>query len=198
MAASLFSDVLQKAKNANIDTKTRASRTWFRNQAKEFKNVNPKDIMKSGNDRFRNRVWPGHMYSFYYDPKGKKDLPYYDMFPLIFPFSTTGGTFTGLNLHYLPHSLRAKLMDNLYDLEVKSKWNNERKLQLSYSVLSAASKFKWFKPCVKKYLTSHVRSRFIRIKPEEWETALWLPLERFEKASKTKVWADSRKIIQGK
>jgi hypothetical protein len=42
-----------------------------------------------------------------------------------------------------------------------------------------------------------MKSQFFYIQPEEWDVALFLPLERFQKASKTKVFADSRKALAG-
>jgi hypothetical protein len=58
----------------------------------------------------------GKMYTFFYDPKHKETLPYYDLFPLIFVVGPAAGGFLGINLHYLPPVLRAKLMDSLYQI----------------------------------------------------------------------------------
>jgi hypothetical protein len=57
--------------------------------------------------------------------------------------------------------------------------------------LQSASKYKYFKPCVKRYLWNHVRSKFVTIPPEEWDLVLMLPLERFEKKSTAQVWKES-------
>ena len=135
------------------------------------------------------------MYHFMYDPKTKKDLPYYDRFPLIFMVKAAKGGFYGINLHYLPPALRAKLMDSLYDITNNKRYDDTTKLKITYDVLNSASKYKYFKPTFKHYLTAHVRSKFMEINADEWDTALFLPTERFEKAKKTKVWADSRKMI---
>lgn len=105
------------------------------------------------------------------------------------------GGFYGINLHYLPPQLRAKLMDGLYDLTNNTRYDESTKLKLTYDLLNSASKFRYFKPTFKHYLNQHVRSKFIEINSTEWDTALFLPTERFEKAKKTKVWADSRKMI---
>ena len=45
---------------------------------------------------------------FFYDPKPeqKKNLPYFDMFPLVFPLRRMGDGFTGINVHYLPPAFR--------------------------------------------------------------------------------------------
>jgi hypothetical protein len=33
--------------------------------------------------------------------------------------------------------------------------------------------------------------------PSEWDIALFLPTERFEKATTSQVWADSKKKVRG-
>jgi hypothetical protein len=104
---------------------------------------------------------------------------------------------TGINFHYLPLQLRAQLMDALYDITNNNRYDESTKLKMSYGVLKGAEKFKLFQPTFKRYLSSQVRSRFIQIEPAEWDVALFLQSEQFVGASKTKVWADSRKIIRG-
>jgi len=136
------------------------------------------------------------MYLFNYDPKTKAELPYYDRYPLIFPVQGAPGGFYGINMHYLPYTLRAKLMDALYELSNNKRYDENTKLRLSYEVLKGASKYKLFKPTFKRYLSGHVRSRFVEISSSEWDIALFLPLESFAKASKSSVWADSRRMAR--
>ena len=135
------------------------------------------------------------MYFFFYDPKTKAKLPYYDRFPLIFKVGQSRGSFDGINMHYLPYRLRARLMDALYETANNKRYDESTRLQLNYNVLRAATKYKEFKPTYKKYLSKNVRSRFIEINASEWDIALFLPVERFEKASKSKVWGESRRAI---
>jgi hypothetical protein len=47
------------------------------------------------------------------------------------------------------------------------------------------------KPCIKRYLFSHVQSRFLEITADEWDIAVMLPVESFAKAKKNKVWSES-------
>ena len=124
-------------------------------------------------------------------------MPYYDTFPLVFPINKAKGGFMGLNMHYLPPQLRAQLMDALYSLASDDRYNEDTRLQLSYEVLAKAGQFKAFKPCIKRYLTKHVQSRFIKIESSEWDIALFLPVSQFQKKGARAVWADSRKIISG-
>jgi hypothetical protein len=86
-------------------------------------------------------------------------------------------------------------MDALYDTATNTRYDESTRLRLNYNILSGAAKYRYFKPCVKHYLTSQLRSRFLYVYPSEWDIALFLPLERFQGASKTKVFADSRKSM---
>ena len=194
--AVIFDEILSKGIRAGkVPAREQQSRTWYRDTANKFKTVNERNLMKGDIDRLRSQPKIGHMYMFYYDAKHKETLPYFDRFPMIFPYKKVKGGFMGINLHYLPHILRAKLMDSLYDISSNDLYDETTKLRMSYNILSSASKYKWFKPCIKHYLTTQVRSRFLYVYPAEWDIALFLPLERFSGASKSKVWSDSKKLI---
>jgi hypothetical protein len=196
MAAYIFQSIAKKGKAAGINpNKTAEARNWYRNQASQLasRNVN-KNRMMNDKQNAVNSISAsdiGKMYMFFYDPKGKATLPYYDIFPMIFPIGFQEGGFLGINLHYLPPYLRAKLMDALYSTANNNKYDNTTKLKISYDMLNSAAKFGAFSPCVKKYLWDHVQSKFLYVEPSNWDTALMLPLERFQKATKTKVFNDS-------
>lgn len=194
--ASKFDEILaQGVRAGQVPARTRAAREWFRDKARGT-TVTPEAVVRGEKARYKNRVTMGKMYLFNYDPKTKDTLPYYDRYPLIFPVQGAPRGFYGINMHYLPYKLRAKLMDALYDLSSNKRYDERTKLRLSYEVLKGASKFKLFKPTFKRYLSGHVRSRFIEISSSEWDIALFLPLERFAKASKSSVWADSRRMAR--
>jgi hypothetical protein len=135
------------------------------------------------------------MYFFMYDAKTKDKLPYWDRFPLIFPIQEYEDGFLGINMHYLPYDYRAQLMDGLYTMAQSNEEGMAVRLNISYSILKESSKTKNFKPCVKRYLTSHVQSSFYQVNWKEWPVALFLPVERFEKQSKQHVWSESVKKI---
>lgn len=195
MATQLFTQILNEAPDVSVRTDN--ATTWLREQAKGVRNVsNVKALVNQQSDRLVSQLTVGRMYMFAYDPKTKDDLPYYDKFPLIFPFRRVQGGFYGINMHYLPHMLRARLMDNLYTLANNTNKDDTTKLRLSYQLLDGAAKFRYFKPCVKHYLNSQVKSRFLWIPANQWETALFLPLERFTGATKQQVWRDSRRMVR--
>lgn len=195
--AYIFQQIAQKGRALGFKPNTAQARDWFRNTAKNINNVNRTRLMTDKNNQVNtitaNSI--GKMYMFFYDPKTKETLPFYDIFPLVFPIELYNDGFLGINLHYLPPPLRAKLMDALYTTASNNKYNDTTKLQISYDTLRSAARFSYFKPCIKRYLFSHVGGNFLNVQPENWDTALMLPTERFVGANKDSVWKDSKSKV---
>lgn len=196
--ATLIQDYLERARASDINTRSKESINWFRANIQKTK-INTNSLMREEKANLINS-WNlttiGKMYLVHYDPKHKETLPYYDTFPLVIPIKRYNDGFLGLNLHYLPLPLRAKLLDALMDTMNNESWNETTKMRVSYDIVNAASKFRYFEPCLKRYLATHFRSRFIQIEPEAWPLAAMLPVEQFEKSTKRNVWADSRKMVR--
>jgi hypothetical protein len=194
----IFDNILiQGARQGIIPARTNAARDWYRSAAgKLMSNITP-GVFEKRTDEARkvSSMEFGYMYAFKYDPKTKNDLPYYDTFPLIFPVRMDSDGFLGINFHYLPPVLRAKLMNALYSTLTNKKYDDTTKVKISYSILQSASKYRFFKPMLKKYLRSHVRSQFLEIQVNEWDIAIFLPTESFRKADTGRVWEDSRKQL---
>lgn len=169
------------------------SQSWFSAQVKNLSTATPGKVLNQLN--FVSTLTPGDMYLFFYDPKYKKELPYYDRFPLVLPFRKVKGGFYGLNFHYLPPLLRVKLLDRLLMFSNTKGITEDTRLRFKYQMIAGSAKFGWAQPCVKMYLNTHVRSRFAKIEPEHWVTAMMLPVERFAKANKETVWRDSKKAF---
>lgn len=193
--SNLFQKLELEAFRNGITPRTNQSREWFRKKAAELRNVNRNALMKEDPIVLRNRTIVGSMFMFFYDPKGKKELPFYDSFPLVIVIGPAEGGFLGLNLHYLPPVLRAKFLDALLDATNNKRYNETTRFDITYDLLKRAAKYKYFKPCIKHYLNDHVRSRFARVEAPEWEIATFLPTADFQKATQQKVWADSRRKI---
>jgi hypothetical protein len=196
--AVVFDEILNKGvRSGQIPAQTAKARDWYRETARTYKTVKENQFFGGKNkDRMMARPLVGGMYMMLYDAKTKAKLPYYDRMPLIFPYRRVPGGFMGLNMHYIPLPSRARLMDALYDTANNKSYDETTRLKISYNILDKAAKYKEFRPCVKRYLTSQVQSKFMYVFPSEWDIALFLPTERFVGASKTSVWAESkRKII---
>lgn len=182
----------------DLMTSIKKSRAWFEQQVliMSRQQITPQRVLQSDPDQLTNRILPGYMYMFAYDPKGKAELPYYDKFPLVLPFRKTPDGFIGLNLHYLPYQLRIMLLDQLLVFKNNSKLDETTRIKYSWALIDGVSKYAAAKPCVKQYLNGHVRSQFRQINANDWATAMLLPVERFVGATKQQIWADSRKIMR--
>lgn len=194
--ASLFQNVKQDAFRAGITPRTKAATAWFRKKAQELRPVR-RDLLQDDEVRLRNRTAIGKMYMYFYDPKHKDTLPYYDRFPLTIIVDPAPNGFYGLNLHYLPVPIRARFLDALFQTLNNEKFDDSTRFRVSYSMLQSATKLKAFQPCFKRYLSAHVRSRFAMVQPSDWEIATFLPTADFEKANLSRVYRDSRRIIAG-
>lgn len=193
--SNLFQTLELEAFRKGITPRTAESRDWFRRRVQSIRRVNRSQLMKEEPIQLKNQFVPGAMVMFFYDPKLKKTLPYYDGFPLVIVLDKAEGGFLGLNLHYLPPTLRAKFLDALLEVASDTKYNDQTKFDVTYSLLKRAAKFKYFKPCIKHYLTDHIRSRFGFIPAPEWEIATFLPTADWQKASGSAVYKDSKAMI---
>ena len=189
-----FLDTLKSSiKTAKAGAKARAAGDWFREKVKQasasarMRAVTPTQLLKR---QEATDTELGQMLFYKYDPKFAKNLPYWDMYPLVFPFEKAKGGFYGLNLHYIPPRERAVLMDELNSYVTNKKYDATTRLKLSYDLLKG---FGRAIPCVKRYLGTNVRSNTVRIDADEWEIAIFLPVERFQKEKARVVWNDSKK-----
>ena len=183
-------DVFEKHKyDPSIVTK---SRTWFRQQTTLLRKEGIKPArMYQHSGTYTTNVKPGNLYMFFYDPKTKDKLPYYDTFPLVFPFAKTENGFMGLNLHYLSYRFRIVLLDNLLKFKNTKGIDETTRLKLSWNLLQGISKHRLVEPCVKSYLTDHLVTQMKIITPTDWTTALMMPVESFRKATTTDIWKNT-------
>jgi len=157
--------------------------------------VNRRSLMREDPVEQRAKSAAGSMYMFFYDPKHRATLPYYDSFPLIIAVGPAPGGFYGLNLHYLPIPLRAKFLDELVGITNNSRYDESTKFDMSYQYLKSTSSMKYFKPCYKHYLTKQVEGKLAYIPPPEWEIATFLPAAQWQKGGRSQAYADARKMI---
>jgi len=193
--ANLFKQLELEAFRAGIQPRTRQSIDWFRKKAQRLRVNNRASLMREEPIQLKSRNVPGSMFMFFYDPKFKEKLPYYDSFPLVIIVDSAPGGFYGLNLHYLPPLLRARFLDALMDNTSNMSYDETTRFRLNYELLKKSARLRYFKPCYKHYLNEHVRSRFAYVPPPEWEIATFLPAADFQKSSKQKVYSDSRKAL---
>ena len=195
--SNLFQKLELEAFRAGINPRTQESREWFRRRIQRLTRVNRDALMREQEINRRASHSYGSMFMYFYDPKHKKKLPYYDRFPLTIPVEPAEGGFRGINLHYLPPILRAKFLDALLNVTNNKKYDESTKFRLTYELLNGTRNLRYFKPCFKHYLLSQVKSRFAEVPAPEWEIATFLPTARWEKASAGRVYSDSRKASNG-
>lgn len=164
------------------------STRWYRDQVRQ---IVPKQLgegtvsgmIRRGDNSARPIYGILNLYA--YDPKLKESLRYYDVFPLVIPVQRLPGGFLGINFHYLSIPLRLQLMEKIAPMSAENRilgWNR-------------VSRFRLVKPCVKRYLTRHVQSRFLKIQDEDMPIAAMMPIQRFRKERATTVYAESRRML---
>ena len=147
--------------------RSREARSWLQSKVSSLRPTKG-DLMKD-RERLKNKSLIGRMYFYFYDPKTKDTLPYYDRFPLVIPIERYPDGFLGLNLHYISPKQRIILLDKLSSILTDHNYDENTRLRISYAYLTAASKAFEATPCIKRYLFSHVQSRFLEITADEWD-----------------------------
>ena len=167
------------------------SASWYRNAVDSIASkATATGLMRQG--KLNQRPSAGRLNMYFYDPKTKKKLPYYDTFPLVLPVDTFKGGFVGLNFHYLPYIMRFRLLQEIQRYASNTQFDSTTRINATYSTLK---NIPMIQPTIKKYLWRHVRSNFLRIDADEMAIAVYLPVQQFRKAPASKVWADSRRAI---
>lgn len=86
----------------------------------------------------------------------RKDLPYYDKYPLAFVLEMDARSFFAVNLHYNSPEQRIGLVNSLLEDKIPK-----------------------FRKGAHKYLISEVRSPYLILAQQEWQTMCLLPVEEF-------------------
>ena len=165
----------------------------------EVGNAYKRSDIDIGNRGDKTLITGGDFFLYQYHAKHKETLPYWDKYPVVFPMARPkAGHFHGINMHYLPLKYRTILMTALQKRLDKAKYraaifrNTIRKDEYQHII----------KPAIKQYLTSNIRSFVVKVKREQWNMVLYLPLARFVKGKYNqaipyqKVWRDSTRTIK--
>ena len=183
--ASVFDTIKMKAGD------TDRSNNWYRGQVSRIASgTTARELFRQG--KLARRPSVGRLNLFGYNPKLRRTLPYYDVFPLVLPLEAISGGFVGMNFHYLPPLLRTRLLERMQARATDRDFDKSTKFDVTYSDVKNLG---IAKPTIKKYLYSYVQTGFLRINADEAATAIYLPVQRFKKASESRVYADSRRFI---
>jgi hypothetical protein len=194
MATSKLTSLAEQKKAAGHKTMSVDATAWLKTKIDELKKVEIQRIPAAINrekDRQTAQFRLGMMYCFYYDPKTKADLEYWDRFPMVLVLERYHDGFLGLNLHYLPVKWRVAFLSKLMKFAQLTPDDDIKRMRISYDILEASKRYAEFRPCLKRYLLPHVRSKLLMIQPNEWDVATMLPLQQFRGAKPQEVWRDS-------
>ena len=181
--ANIFNRYRELARKAEINLGTKESLDWFRKRIRKDSTIND---LRTVSENLRNgRIEPGKMFTYVYDPKTKDKMQYYDNFPLVIILEVVKGGWYGANLHYLPPSMRVNLLE-----ELSYRRNNVLRIKRMLETNPMT------KPCLKRYLSNHVRSAPKVVPKDDWEIAIQLPFENFQKAQARQVWSNTRSKLR--
>ena len=192
---SFLSKVSDAIKTGTVGQEVRRSARWFQDKIKglkgevknRFSSTNAAKFYREAETKvnptvLKRRAELGDLFCYYYNPKYRATLPYYDMFPMIMLIGAEKDTFLGINFHYLRPKWRAVLLDR-----VSSKIGN------GLPRWSKLRQIRQIAPTIKRYRFDHIMKRVIPIEKDEQDIAIFLPTERFRKSAKAKVWAESER-----
>jgi hypothetical protein len=196
MDESLFKIYQQQLSDEGLDPNSNASRDWFLDKMDEITNLDVDRNAMKAKQKVASKFFIGKMYMFWYKPKLRIQLPYYDRFPLVILLDITKEGFLGLNLHYLPIDLRQKLYYTLLPRATTTEFGAVTRLKIDYKYLLGKTALRAYKPCVKQYLFKQVTGRMAFVPANEWEVAVHMPTAYFKKATESKVHKESRIIAR--
>ena len=189
----LLSKVTDAIRSGTVGKEVKRSARWFQDKIKglkgevknRFSSTNAAKFYREAETKvnpnvLKRRVDLGDLFCYYYNPKYRKTLPYYDMFPMIMLLSAEKETFLGINFHYLRPKWRAILLDKI-----------TAKIGRGFPKWNKLSQIRQIAPTIKRYRYDHIMKKVIPIEENEQEIAIFLPTERFIKSGKSKVWSES-------
>ena len=132
MAKTLIDRIKTSLAKEGLSPRTNAARTWLRSKVKDL-SPSASSLMKD-RTRLKDKSMIGRMYFYFYDPKHKDTLPYYDRFPLVIPIERYSDGFLGLNLHYIHPKQRIIMLQKLSEVASNDQYNEKTKLIFLESV----------------------------------------------------------------
>lgn len=114
------------------------------------------DILKRDQNRSTSYPLLFNLMFYKYKAKTRRDLPFYDKYPLSFVLEMDSNSFFAVNLHYYSPEERIGLVTSLSEDKIPK-----------------------FRKGAHKYLISEVRSPYLILAQQEWQTMCLLPVEEF-------------------
>jgi hypothetical protein len=177
--------------NAALQMHTAESLAWFQKRvSKDMRHSRYSLIRDYGDFKRRtgkeNKTLVGRLYYFQYEAEeaGDKDNMVYDAFPMVYIFGTSISSdgkklIHALNTHYLLPKERAFLYLKLLKIRNKKNWTDSTKLKISWEIIKQLVAHRIYAKSVHTYRVDRIQSKLIEIKPEYWEIATFLRLEKW-------------------
>jgi hypothetical protein len=167
--------------------KNNKSIQWFKETIKNIPRVKPSDPQV------------GRMYAFVYDAKYKKELPYWDRFPLIIALRVDKEYILGINLHYIAPVMRQQFLERL--LAAQPRLLNQKSIgpKAKFNInWDAVKRYPGADKMIKLYIRNRLKSPTMEINAVAWANTVWLPTQQFldkdgKRYSARKVWADGKR-----
>lgn len=188
--------------NQDLDDLSLDSLKWYEEFAVEayedITNSNQHDrrvkqqiLRNSITDYYTAKMRSGTMWTFAYNPETRNELEYWDRFPLVIMLISEKDdptSFLGMNLHYLYPRYRRLVLMSLLGYMNGDLTNNESRIMLMN--LNKLKKFpnRYGRVCIRRYKYKNILGKMLRIPPEHWMKAIYLPTYQFFGASPNKVW----------
>ena len=132
----LLDRIKESLAKEGIEPRTATARDWLKAKIQNL-SVDANTLMQDKNS-LKDSTIIGKMYFYYYDPKTKEKLQYYDRFPLVIPVEEYKDGFLGLNLHYIHPKNRVILLDKLSETLSNNMYDEKTKFRVSYNFLKSA------------------------------------------------------------
>lgn len=182
MPRSTYQSILHNSTPYELKTLSKQGQGWFRQQIRDIKKnrFNKYQFIINGRQDTVRRLEVGKLYFFEYvakyggmgsDIPVSQQLPVWDRYPLVLPFTTAPNGFIGINLHYLPIRARAWLLDKLLGTANVP----ANKLRINWQILSSLSRIDIGQYATHRYLLNHITSPFRLVRIDDYANAIMLP-----------------------
>lgn len=182
MPRSTYQSILHNSTPYELKTLSKQGQGWFRQQIRDIKKnrFNKYQFIINGRQDTVRRLEVGKLYFFEYvakyggmgsDIPTSQQLPVWDRYPLVLPFTTAPNGFIGINLHYLPIRARAWLLDKLLGTANIP----ANKLRINWQILSSLSRIDIGQYATHRYLLNHITSPFRLVRIDDYANAIMLP-----------------------
>jgi hypothetical protein len=194
MTKKATNDILREMASRKMSLKDDHAIRWLASRMATIETEMRQNAFIDANSPLRKSslIEEGQMVLFGYSPATKADLMFWDEFPITIVLHVKRSGFLGLNLHYLPFEKRANFLNQLRffvkDPEWLKKGNDNNEFFLTYKMAKNSIGLKDYRKCIKRYYFNRMLTRISVIKPTEWMTVPFFPLDRFKGMKRQSVW----------